>query len=132
VSVAADYPLMDAFWTLFIFFAWVLWIWVLVVILTDVFRRHDIGGWAKAGWTVFVIFLPLLGVLAYLIAEGKEMGERNAAEQQAVRAETDSYIRSVATQGDPAEQIAKGKQLLDSGAITAAEFDALKQRALAG
>jgi Phospholipase_D-nuclease N-terminal len=132
VSVAVDYPLMDAFWTLFIFFAWVLWIWVLVVILTDVFRRHDIGGWAKAGWTVFVIFLPLLGVLAYLIAEGKEMGERNAAEQQAVRAETDSYIRSVATQGDPAEQIAKGKQLLDSGAITAAEFDALKQRALAG
>jgi Phospholipase_D-nuclease N-terminal len=131
VSIAADYPFMDAIWTLFIFFAWVLWIWVLIAILSDIFRRHDIGGWAKAAWTVFVIFLPLLGVLAYLIAEGKEMGERNVAQQQAMRAETDSYIRSVATQGDPAEQIAKGKELLDSGAITAAEFDALKQRALA-
>jgi Phospholipase_D-nuclease N-terminal len=129
---ASSYPFLDAMWTIFIFFAWVLWIWLLIVVLTDVFRRRDASGWAKAGWTVFIICVPLIGVLAYLIAHGKDMGERNVAQQQAYRAQTDSYIRSVATQGDPAEQIAKGKELLDSGAITASEYDALKQRALAG
>jgi phospholipase D-like protein len=129
---ASSYPFLDAMWTIFIFFAWVLWIWLLIVVLTDVFRRRDASGWAKAGWTVFIIGVPLIGVLAYLIAHGKDMGERSAAQQQAYRAETDSYIRSVATQGDPAAQIARGKELLDSGAITASEYDALKQRALAG
>lgn len=130
--LAAQYPFLDAMWTIFIFFAWVLWIWLIIVVLTDVFRRHDVSGWAKAGWTCLIIFLPLIGVLSYLIANGKEMGERSAAEQQAVRAQADDYIRSVASQADPAEQIAKGKQLLDSGAITATEFEALKQKALAG
>jgi Phospholipase_D-nuclease N-terminal len=130
--LAAQYPFLDAMWTIFIFFAWVLWIWLIIVVLTDVFRRNDIHGWGKAGWTVLVIFLPLIGVLAYLIAEGKEMGERSAAQQRAVQAEANDYIRAVASQGDPADQIAKGKQLLDSGAITASEFETIKQKALAG
>jgi Phospholipase_D-nuclease N-terminal len=130
--LAAQYPFLDAMWTIFIFFAWVLWIWLIIVVLTDVFRRNDIHGWGKAGWTLFIIFVPLIGILAYLIAEGKEMGERSAAQQRAVQAEANDYIRTVAAQGDPADQIAKGKQLLDSGAITATEFEALKQKALAG
>jgi hypothetical protein len=129
--VAADYPFLDIFWTMLIFFAWLIWFWILITILIDVFRRHDVSGWGKAAWCLFLIFLPLIGVLTYLIVQGKGMAERSVKEQQSAKAEADSYIRSVATTADPAEQIAKGKQLLDSGAITQAEFDALKQKALA-
>jgi hypothetical protein len=118
-------------WTMFIFFMWVIWIWLLFVVFADLFRRHDIGGWAKAGWTAFVILLPYLGVLVYLIAEGKGMGERKMADMQAAQSDFDSYVKTVAAQNDPAEQIAKAKQLLDSGAITQAEFDSIKQKALA-
>jgi hypothetical protein len=129
--VAADYPFLDIFWTMLIFFAWLIWFWILITILIDVFRRHDVSGWGKAAWCLFLIFLPLIGVLTYLIVQGKGMAERSVKEQQSAKAEADTYIRSVATSADPAEQIAKGKQLLDSGAITQAEFDALKQKALA-
>jgi len=129
--VAADYPFLDIFWTMIIFFAWLIWFWILITILIDVFRRHDVSGWGKAAWCLFLIFLPLIGVLTYLIVQGKGMAERSVKEQQTAKAEADDYIRSVATSVDPAEQIAKGKQLLDSGAITQAEFDALKQKALA-
>jgi len=129
--VAADYPFLDIFWTMIIFFAWLIWFWILITILIDVFRRHDVSGWGKAAWCLFLIFLPLIGVLTYLIVQGKGMAERSVKEQQSAKAEADTYIRSVATSADPAEQIAKGKQLLDSGAITQAEFDALKQKALA-
>jgi hypothetical protein len=129
--VAADYPFLDIFWTMIIFFAWLIWFWILITILIDVFRRHDVSGWGKAAWCLFLIFLPLIGVLTYLIVQGKGMAERSVKEQQTAKAEADDYIRSVATSADPAEQIAKGKQLLDSGAITQAEFDALKQKALA-
>jgi hypothetical protein len=129
--VAADYPFLDVVWTMFIFFAWVIWIWLLITVLVDVFRRHDLSGWGKAGWTVFMIFLPLLGVLIYLISQGKGMGERSAKEQQTYQAQAEDYIKSVAAKADPADQIARGKELLDSGAITTAEFEALKQKALA-
>jgi hypothetical protein len=129
--VASDYPFLDVFWSMLIFFLWVAWIWMLITILSDVFRRHDISGWVKALWTIFVIVAPFLGVLIYLIVESKGMAERNMQQQQQYRAQTDDYIRTVASTGDPTEQIAKGKQLLDSGAITAEEFAALKQRALA-
>src|SRR5262245_34640635 len=118
-------------WTMFIFFMWVIWIWLLFVVFADLFRRHDVGGWAKAGWTAFVILLPFLGVLVYLIAEGKGMGERKQAEMQAAQSDFDSYVQQVAAQSDPAEQIAKAKELLDSGAITQAEFDGIKAKALA-
>jgi len=129
--VASDYPFLDVFWSMMIFFLWVAWIWILIMILSDIFRRHDISGWGKALWTIFVIIAPFLGVLIYLIAESKGMNERNLERQQQYQSQTDDYIRTVASTGDPADQIAKAKQLLDSGAITADEFAALKQKALA-
>jgi len=129
--VASSYPFLDVMWSMFIFFAWVIWIWFLITILADVFRRHDLSGWGKAGWTVFLIFLPFLGALFYLISQGGAMAERSAMQQQASEAHAQDYIRSVAASANPAEEIARGKQLLDSGAITAAEFEALKQKALA-
>ena len=118
-------------WTMFIFFMWVIWIWLLIVVFSDLFRRHDTSGWAKAGWSVFIILLPFLGVFIYLIAQGKQMGERRMAEVQAAQQDMDTYVKQVAASADPAEQIAKAKQLLDSGAIDQAEFDALKAKALA-
>ncbi len=119
-------------WTMFIFFAWIIWIWLLIVVFSDLFRRHDNSGWAKAGWCVFIILLPYLGVFVYLIAEGKGMGERRLAEAQAAKTDFDSYVRETAgAKTNPAEQIASAKALLDSGAITQAEFDALKAKALA-
>lgn len=127
---AADYPFMDVLWTMIIFFAWVAWIWMLIVIFTDVFRRRDIGGWAKAGWVVFMIVLPFLGVLVYLIAQHDGMAQRQADAMQQAQQQTDQYIRSVAGSDGAADQIAKGKELLDSGAITQGEFDSLKARAL--
>jgi hypothetical protein len=127
--IAADYPFLDVLWTLIIFFTWVVWIWIMIVILTDVFRRRDIGGWSKALWVVFLIVLPFLGALVYLIANHDGMAERNVKEAQGQKAEFDDYVRSVA--GGPAAEIDKAKQLLDSGAITQQEFDAIKSKALA-
>jgi len=129
--VASDFPFLDVMWSMFIFFAWVIWIWFLITILADVFRRHDLSGFGKAGWSIFLIFLPFLGALIYLISQGTAMAQRSAEQQQAVQAQSESYIRSVAQADNPMEQIAQGKQLLDSGTITQAEFDALKQKALA-
>lgn len=128
--LAASYPFLDVVWTMFIFFAWVIWIWFLITILADVFRRHDLSGWGKAGWTIFLIFLPFLGALIYLITQGKSMAERNVEQAQAAQVQTDEYIRSVAARDDPAEQIKRGKELLDSGAITSDEFASLKAKAL--
>lgn len=128
--VATDYPFLDVFWTMIIFFLWVIWIWFLIAILSDVFRRHDIGGGSKALWCVFIIFLPFLGAFVYVLANGHGMAERNVKQAQTARAQTDDYIRSVA--GGPAGEIEKAKQLLDSGAISADEYAALKAKALAG
>jgi Phospholipase_D-nuclease N-terminal len=129
--LAADYPFLDVFWTMLVFFGWVIWFWLLITVFMDLFRRHDISGWGKAGWTVLVIVLPYLGVLIYLIAQGKHMAERKAADVQASRAAFDDYVRQVASEEGPSDQIARGKQLLDSGAIDAAEFEQLKRKALA-
>jgi chemotaxis signal transduction protein len=114
-----------------IFFFWIIWIWLLIIVFSDIFRRHDIGGWGKAGWTIFVILLPYLGVFVYLIAEGGHMSERNIKQAQRQQTQMDSYVRSVAGSGDPAGQIAKAKQLLDDGTINQEEFDKLKADALA-
>jgi Phospholipase_D-nuclease N-terminal len=129
--VLAAYSFGDVMWSMFVFFMWILWFWLLFTVFGDLFTRHDISGWAKAGWTVFVIILPFLGVFIYLIAQGKAMGERAAARAQSQKAEMDDYVRSVASSG-PTDQIAKGKELLDSGAITQTEYDQLKSKALAG
>jgi len=130
VLVAADYPFLDVLWTMLIFFLWVIWFWILITVFADLFRRHDISGWSKALWMIFVIFLPFLGVLVYLGVNSKGMAERNVKQIKESQAQTDDYIRSVA--GGPAGEIEKAKALLDSGAINQQEFDALKQKALAG
>ena len=129
--VASDYPFLDVFWSMLIFFCFFIWIWLLFTIFADLFRRHDIGGGMKALWIVFVIVLPYLGVLVYIIAEHKGMAERNVRQAQESKAQFDDYVQSVAAQGDPASQIANAKKLLDSGAITQAEFDQIKAKALA-
>ena len=131
MPIAADYPFLDILWTMIIFFTWVVWIWIMIVILTDVFRRRDISGWGKAAWVIFLIILPFLGALVYLIAQHDGMAERGAEQAKAQQAQTDEYVRSVAGSGGPAAEIEKAKQLLESGAITEPEFDAIKAKALA-
>jgi hypothetical protein len=130
--IATDYPLLEVFWTMLIFFAFFIWIWLLIVVFTDIFRRQDTSGFAKVAWIVFVVILPYLGVFVYLIAEHKGMTERAVQQQEAAKSEMDQYVRSVAGQNDPASQIANAKSLLDRGAITQSEFDAIKQKALTG
>jgi hypothetical protein len=128
--MAADYPFLDVFWTMLVFFAWVIWIFILIRVFADLFRRRDTSGWVKAAWMVFVIVLPFLGVFIYLIAHGKDMAHRDAEERQAAKAQMDDYVRSVAGESGAAGEIANAKSLLDSGAITQEEFDALKAKAL--
>ena len=129
--IAADYPFLDIFWTMLIFFAWVIWFWILIKVFADIFRRRDTSGWGKAGWTAFVIVLPFLGVFIYLIANGDEMGRRDLQQAEASKAQFDDYVRSVSGSGGAAAEIEKAKQLLDSGAITQEEFDAIKAKAVA-
>ena len=129
--LAASYPFLEVFWTMLIFFAFVVWLWILFTVLGDIFRRHDTSGFMKVLWIIFIIVLPYLGVFIYLIAEQKGMAERTVERQKAAQAQFDDYVQSVAPKADPAEQIGKAKALLDSGSITQAEFDRLKQSALA-
>jgi hypothetical protein len=131
MPIAADYPFLNILWSMIIFFVWVAWIWMLILILSDVFRRRDLSGWGKAGWTFFLIVLPFLGALIYLIAESDGMAERRAQDVQGQQAQMDDYVRSVAGSGGPAAEIDKAKQLLDSGAINQTEYDAIKAKALA-
>ena len=129
--LATSYPFLEVFWTMLVFFAFVVWLWILFTVLADLFRRHDTSGFAKVLWIIFIIVLPYFGVFVYLIAEHKGMTERAIKQQQAAQTQIDQYVKSVAGQTDPAEQIAKAKQLLDGGTITQAEFDQMKQKALA-
>jgi hypothetical protein len=128
---ATSYPFLDVLWDILIFFAWVIFIWIAITVLIDVFRRHDISGWAKAGWVVFVVILPWIGVLAYLIFNHDGMAERRANEARAAQSQFDDYVRQTARSGGPASEIQHAKQLLDSGAITQEEFESLKAKALA-
>jgi chemotaxis signal transduction protein len=130
--IATDYPLLEVFWTMLIFFAFFIWIWILVTVFADLFRRKDLSGWGKTGWIIFVIVLPYLGVFVYLIAEHKGMTERTIKQQEAAKSELDQYVKSVASTSDPTAQIANAKALLDQGTISQAEFDQIKQKALAG
>lgn len=127
---ASNYPFLNIFWTILIFFAWVIFIWIAITVLIDLFRRHDISGWGKAAWVIFVIVLPFLGVLAYLIFNHEGMADRSGREAAASQAQFDEYVRKAAGTGGPAAEIEKAKQLLDSGVITQAEFDAIKANAV--
>ena len=129
--LAVDYPFINILWTIIIFFAWVIFIWIAITVLIDVFRRHDIGGWTKAGWVILVIVLPFLGVLLYLITNHQGMARRNVQQVNESQAQFDEYVRQAAGSSGPAAEIEKAKQLLDNGAITQAEFDAIKAKALA-
>jgi uncharacterized membrane protein YcjF (UPF0283 family) len=127
--IAADYPFLEVLWTMILFFAWLAWIWIAITVFVDIFRRHDISGWGKAAWVVFVIILPFLGVLIYLIAQHDGMRERQQKSAQAQQQAFDHYVKEAA--GGSAAEIAKAKELLDAGTISQAEFDRIKQRALA-
>jgi Short C-terminal domain/Phospholipase_D-nuclease N-terminal len=129
--LAADYPFLEVFWTLIVFFLWVMWFWLLISIWTDIFRRDDISGFGKTGWLIFTLVLPFLGVFIYVISQHEGMTRRNLERGRAQRAQFDDYVRETAGSGGAAAEIEKAKQLLDSGALTQAEFDALKQKALA-
>ena len=129
----AAYTFGQVMWSMLVFFAWILFFWMLFAVFGDLFGRHDISGWGKAAWTILVICLPFLGIFIYLIVEGRSMGERSMRNAQAQRAQMDDYIRSTAGSGGGAStEISQAKQLLDSGAITQAEFDQLKAKVLAG
>jgi Short C-terminal domain/Phospholipase_D-nuclease N-terminal len=129
--VAANYPFLDAIWTMVIFFVWILWFWLLFTIWADIFRRHDISGWGKTGWLIFTIVLPFLGAFVYLISQNDGMQQRNVDQMNAQKAQLDNYVRETAGTSGAASEIEKAKSLLDSGAITQAEFDSLKTKALA-
>jgi len=132
VAQEASYPILSVFWSMLIFFSWFLWIWLLFVVYADLFRRDDVGGWAKTGWVVFTFVLPFIGVFTYLVAQGRGMSERRADQVSAQRAAMDDYVRSVAaTSGNGGDQIATAKSLLDSGALTPAEYEAMKRKVLA-
>jgi len=126
--VLSNYNFASFLWDMLLIFAFVIWFWLLITVFADIFRRHDTSGFSKALWIIFVIILPYLGVLIYLIAEHQGMADRNIKQAQAQQQQMDQYVRSVA--GGSADEIAKAKQLLDSGTITQAEFDAIKAKAL--
>ena len=129
--IAADYPFLDLMWTMAILFLWILWFWLLFSVFADIFRRDDLSGWGKTAWIVFAIVLPFLGVFVYLITQNVGMTERNLQRSRAERDRFDDYVRQTAGSGGAAAEIDSAKRLLDSGAITQDEFEALKRRALA-
>lgn len=130
------YPLLDIMWSMFIFFGLVMFFWAVFKVFGDLFRRDDIGGWGKTGWTIFVIFLPLIGAFTYLISQGRAMAERDVQQAQMYRQQTDDYIRSVVVGNGSAngrsgiDELARAGQPLDNGAINADESKQLEKDAL--
>src|SRR5499427_2008939 len=127
----SSYPLLNIFWTVLIVFLWVIWIWILIWIFIDIFRSPDLSGWAKALWFLFVLFIPLIGVLVYLIARGSSMHERAAQQAQQQDAAFRSYVQQAAGEPSTADQLAKLADLRDRGVITADEFERQKAKILA-
>jgi Short C-terminal domain/Phospholipase_D-nuclease N-terminal len=127
-----NYPLLDAFWTIIEIFLWILWFWILIWILIDIFRSRDLSGWAKALWFLFIIFIPLIGVLVYLIVRGGSMHERAVQQAQQQDQQFRAYVQDVAgSKNDTADQLTKLADLRDRGVITPAEFEAQKAKILA-
>ena len=129
-SSSYSYPILGAFWTIFIIFLWVIWFWILITIIIDLFRSHDLSGWAKALWFIFILILPLIGVLVYLIARGGKMHEHAVRDAQAQDQQFRQYVQEAAGSPSPADQLAKLADLRDRGVITAAEFDREKAKIL--
>ena len=130
VPYAADYPFLDVLWSMLIFVALVLWIWLAIACFGDVFRRHDASGFLKACWVIVIILVPYFGVLAYLIVNHRGMAERNTKDVQQAQQAFDDRVREAAGPGGPAAEIEQARGLLQSGAINEAEFERLKARAL--
>jgi hypothetical protein len=125
------YPFLDVLWSMLVFFVWIAWFLLLFHVIGDLFRRHDVSGAKKTVWILFLVFVPFLGVFVYLIANSDDMARRSIEQAEAQRSQMDEYVRTTAGSGGPAGEIEKAKALLDSGAITQAEFDAIKAKALA-
>ena len=130
-SSSYSYPLLGAFWTIFMIFLWVIWFWVLITVIIDLFRSHDLSGWAKALWFIFIFLLPLIGVLVYLIARGGKMHEHQVRDAQLQEQQVRSYVQEAAGSQSTADQLAKLADLRDRGVITAGEFDREKAKLLA-
>ncbi len=130
-SSSYSYPILGAFWTILMIFLWVFWFWILITIIIDIFRSHDLSGWAKALWFLFILFLPLIGVLVYLIARGGKMHERQVRQAQLQDEQVRSYVQEAAGSRSSADQLAKLADLRDRGVITAEEFDREKAKILA-
>jgi membrane protein implicated in regulation of membrane protease activity len=130
-SSSYSYPVLGVFWTILMIFLWVIWFWILITIIIDIFRSHDLSGWAKALWFVFILFLPLIGVLVYLIARGDKMHERQVRQAQRQEEQLRSYVQEAAGPQSSADQLAKLADLRDRGVITDAEFDREKAKILA-
>ena len=130
---SSSYPLLNIFWSMFIFFLWVIWIWILIWIFIDIFRSNDLSGWAKALWFLFVLFIPVIGVLVYLIARGGSMHERATQQAQQEDAEFRSYVQQAAASSpaSTADQLAKLADLRDRGVISAEDFEREKAKVLA-
>jgi hypothetical protein len=130
---STGYPVLDAFLTMLWFFLFIIWIWLLIMVFIDIFRSHDMGGGAKALWVIFIIILPLLGVLVYLIARGGKMHERAAAEAAQQQKAFDAYVKQTAGSGggSAADQLSKLADLKSQGVLTDAEFEAQKAKILA-
>ena len=128
--LASVYPQQSLFWTMVEFFFFIIWIWILIAIFSDIFRSHDMGGWAKALWVIFVIVLPFLGVLVYLIARGGKMQERSLEQAQRQQEALDAQVRQAAGASGNADQLAKLADLKDKGVLTDAEFQDQKAKLL--
>ena len=131
VASSYSYPLLGAFWTILEIFLWIIWIWILIYVFIDIFRSRDLSGWGKALWFLFVLLIPLIGVLVYLIARGGKMHERAVQQAQQQDQEARQYIREAAGSGNSADQLAKLADLRDRGVITADEFEREKAKLLA-
>ncbi|MFD8000311.1 SHOCT domain-containing protein [Streptomyces mirabilis] len=131
--LAYDYPLLSVFWSMLWFFLWIMWFILLFRIIIDIFRDDELGGWAKAGWLLFVILLPFLGVLVYVIARGKNMGRREVNQARAQQEAFDSYIRQAAGTGTSSvDELAKLSEIRARGDITDEEFRRAKELVLSG
>ena len=133
LAATYQYPILDFFLTMLEFFLFIIWIWLLIMVFSDIFRSHDLGGWSKALWSIFVIVIPFLGVFVYLIARGGKMHERAAAQAAEQQKAFDQYVKQAASTGgaDTADQLSKLADLKSQGVLTDAEFEAQKAKILA-